>query len=62
MYPSFYPCFPSVFPRVSLAKCPMFRRRRRRFREALLRNAAHEEAVGEDVFIALQRSSISDYY
>lgn len=25
--------------------------------EALLRNAAHEEAVGEDVFIALQRSS-----
>ena len=31
-------------------------------REALLRNAAHEEAVGEDVFIALQRSSISDYY
>jgi len=28
--------------------------------EALLRNAAHEEAVGEDVFIALQRSSGDD--
>ena len=27
-------------------------------RQALLRNAAHEEAVGEDVFIALQRSSL----
>ena len=47
-------CCPSEW---STASTRLAIRLHHRLKQALLRNAAHEEAVGEDVFIALQRSS-----